>query len=831
MTLAGLTSTVANPDRALKNAWDAAKGDPSEFLGRLVPELFGTKGAGGLIKGGLRAGMKNLPERPKGPNRQGHEHNPDSNGQQCSKVKCANDPIDVATGRMLLPQTDIVLPGSLPLVFERVFDSSHRAGRWFGTGWSSTVDQRLEIDAEGVVFSCNEGSLLAYPHPAPGAPVMPTHGRRWPLDRVADGYTITDPETGQVRHFVDQPTGDLALLAQIDDRNGRWIAFEYDESGAPTSIVHHGGYHLKLATHEGRVTALHLAGAAPDGTDQEILRYGYTDGHLTAVTNSSGKLRHFDCDELGRITAWTDTNGSRYEYVYDEQDRCVYQTGTNGHLEAHFTWDDTDPETGLRMTSMRDSLGHITRYVINDCSQVVTEIGPLGAVTRFEYDRYHRLLSCTNPLGHVIRTTYDEYGRPTLVERPDGRKTRAEYNDFGLPVRIIGTDGNVTRQSYDERGNRTKVIDPSGATTLYEYDEAGHLLSVFDSLGNRSTMQCNRAGLTVSVTDPLGSTARCVRDAFGRPASAVDELGGVTNFEWTVEGKIARRLEADGTEQRWIYDGEGNCIRHTDALGGVTVHEYTDFDLLTGRTDPDGARYEFSYDSNLQLTQVANPQGLTWKYVYDPAGRIQREIDFDHRTLSYTYDPADRLVSRTNGLGQTILFEHNELGQVLRKETVGSFTTFEYDIFDELARATSADATITRMRDRYGRLKSETVNGRTSTFEYDELGRRTGRTTPSGAISAWTYDAAGRRTSLTSSGRTVTFEHDAMGQELVRHIGANITLRHTFDVMGRLTDEQVISGDRTIQRRGYHYRGDGGLTSIDDRLSGVVALTWIQLDG
>ena len=189
-TLAGLVSSAANPDRTLKNAWDAAKGDPSEFFGCLVPELVGTKG-GGLIKGGLRAGMKDLLERPKGKNRQGYEKAPDSNAKPCSKVKCAGDPVDIATGRMLLSQTDIALPGSLPLVFERVFDSTYRAGRWFGTGWSSTVDQRLEIDAEGVVFSCNEGSLLAYPHPAPGVPVMPTHGRRWPLDRVDDGYTIT----------------------------------------------------------------------------------------------------------------------------------------------------------------------------------------------------------------------------------------------------------------------------------------------------------------------------------------------------------------------------------------------------------------------------------------------------------------------------------------------------------------------------------------------------------------------------------------------------------------------------------------------------------------
>ncbi|MFJ6852122.1 putative T7SS-secreted protein [Streptomyces sp. NPDC091271] len=59
MTLAGLVSTAANPDRALKNAWDAAKGDPSEFIGRLIPELIGTKG-GGFIRGGLRAGMREV---------------------------------------------------------------------------------------------------------------------------------------------------------------------------------------------------------------------------------------------------------------------------------------------------------------------------------------------------------------------------------------------------------------------------------------------------------------------------------------------------------------------------------------------------------------------------------------------------------------------------------------------------------------------------------------------------------------------------------------------------------------------------------------------------
>ncbi|GGT34555.1 hypothetical protein GCM10010207_38250 [Streptomyces atratus] len=820
MTLAGLVSTAANPDRALKNAWDAAKGDPSEFIGRLVPEMIGTKG-GGLIKGGLRAGMKDLLKHPKGKNRHGHEKNPDSNAKKCSDVKCAGDPVDVATGRMLLPQTDITLPGSLPLVFERVFDSSYRAGRWFGSGWSSTVDQRLEIDAEGVVFSCAEGSLLAYPHPAPGAPVMPTHGRRWPLDRVDDGYTITDPETGRVRHFVDHPNGELALLAQIDDRNGRWITFEYDETGAPTSIVHHGGYHLKLTTNDGRVTALHLAGAAPDGTDQEILRYGYTDGHLTEVTSSSDKPLRFGYDELGRITSWTDTNGSRYEYVYDEHDRCVYQTGTNGHLEAHFTWGDTDPDTGLRMTSMTDGLGHTKRYTVNDRSQVVAEINALGAVTRYEHDRYHRLLSVTDPLGHVTRSTYDEHGHLTSVVRPDGRELTADYNALGLPLRIRGADGLVTRQTYDERGNRTSVTDASGATTAYTYDEAGHLTSMTDALGNTTRISSDAVGLPIEITDPLGATTRVVRDALGRPVVLTDPLGATTRLEWTVEGKLSRRTDADGTTQSWAYDGEGNCLTHTDAMGSVSQFEYTHFDLMTARTGPDGVRYEFAHDHELRLTQVLNPQGLTWQYAYDTVGHLISETDFDNRTITYQCDAAGRLTARTDALGQTIRYQRDDLDRIISKDAAGAVTTFEYDIFDQLAEATGPDTTLTYLRDRHGRLKSETVDGRTMSYEYDALGRCTSRRTPSGAYSTWTYDAAGRRTSLTASGRNLTFEHDAAGQETARHIGDTLTLANQYDPIGRLTAQRITGPDnRSVQRRDYTYRADGHLTGLTDQLSG-----------
>ncbi|MBJ7001300.1 RHS domain-containing protein [Streptomyces sp. CRPSP2-6A1] len=741
-----------------------------------------------------------------------------------NKVEDDNtDPVDLVTGKMYLPQTDVTLPGTLPLVFTRRVESGYTLGHWFGPSWSSTVDQHLAIDAEGIIFVTEDGRLLTYPHPRPDTPALPLHGScRWPLARVDGGYTITDPRSGRVRHFADQ-SPDRAVLEQIDDRNGNWLTFEYGTDGTPLAIASSAGYRLKITTAGGRVTALHLAGGAPDGTDQELKRYGYSpEGHLTQVVNSSGLPLRFGYDDRARLVSWTDSNDRGYTYEYDDQDRCIAESGSHGHMALRLSYDDTDPATGHRVTTTVTGEGHTRRYVIDANSQVVTEIDPLGAATHFTRDRYNRLLSHTGPLGHTTTFRYDDEGNLASVVRPDGREARAEYNALGLPVKVTGTDGNIQRRTYDERGNRTSVTKPAARTTRFTYTEAGQLTSVTDPLGNTTRVICDRAGLPIEITDPLGAVTRYTRDPFGRPTTITDPAGATTRLEWSVEGHLTRRTAADGTTESWTYDGEGNCTTHTDPLGGVTRFEYTHFDLLTARTGPDGVRYEFTHDTELRLTQVTNPQGLTWSYAYDAAGHLLTETDFDDRTLRYEYDAAGRLTSRRNALGEVVSFERNELGQVLRKNAAGQVTTYAYDLTDQLAQATGPDGTtLTLLRDRHGRLRSETVDGRSLTYTYDELGRRTGRTTPTGAVSTWSYDAAGHRTGMVASGRPIDFTYDEAGRELTRRIGDALTLAHTFDPLGRLTTQTVTgTPDTLLQHRSYTYRADGNLTGIDDHLSG-----------
>ncbi|MFE9437125.1 RHS repeat-associated core domain-containing protein [Streptomyces sp. NPDC006640] len=802
-----------------------------------IPGMKGLTTLGGLAKGlkgglaamkGLKGGLKGMSLAARGLGKNARGMLADGAKGAYNRVKSVvrskgSDPVDMATGAMFLPQTDVELPGNLPLAFTRRIASDYRCGWWFGPGWASTIDQRLEVDDRGAVFVTEEGLLLAYSHPTgPGIPVHPEAGPRWGLTLLGDGgYRVDDPLSGHARHFA-APAGGVARLTHISDRNNNTITVDYDEYETPVAIRHSGGYHLKLDTQDGRVTALALADTAPDGSDVVIKRYRYTDGNLTEVVNSTGLPLRFTYDDRLRITSWTDTNDSRYEYEYDEHDRCVGEGGEAGHITIALDYDGSDPAwPNCRITSLTTADGAITRFVINEASQVIADIDSLGSVVRTEYDAHHHVVSRTNELGHSTRFVVDERGSVTEVLRPDSATMRIDYNDLNCPTIILMPDGASWYREYDERGNCTAMTDPVGATTRFTYDTVGQLVAVTDALGNVRTVQCDPAGLPVAATDPLGAMTTWQRDAFGRIVTYTDPEGHSTQIEWTVEGQIASRTTADGAVESWSYDGEGNCTSHTTPAGATTLFEYTHFDLPSARVGPDGARYEFIHDQNLRLTSVINPQGLTWEYEHNAAGHLISESDFDDRSVAYTYDKAGRLTTRTDILGNRVHYERDILGDVVKKVTDDGATEFAYDPNRRLVEANGPDVSLTLELDPSGQVISETVGGRSTTYCRDALGRLKGRTTPSGASTTWTYDAAGNRTQLNASGHSVLFERDWSGNEVRRSVGENITLTHAYDGLGRRTSLSLSArGEVPVLHRAYRFGADGNLVGDDDQFHG-----------
>jgi RHS repeat-associated protein len=737
------------------------------------------------------------------------------------------EPIDIASGEVLLHQVDLALPGVLPLELNRTHISSYRTGRWFGRSWASTLDQRLEVDELGACLVGPEGLVLVYPIPMLGESVLPARGPRWALASGNQGYTVTDPERGRTLHFAPQPnagaSGVRAMvlpLKAITDRNGNRIDLNYDENGTLIEVRHSGGYQIGITTAGGRITELRLLNAAGRPV---VRRFGYDRaGRLTEIYNSADRPTRFEYDTAGRLTRWVDTNGHWYGYTYDEQGRAVAGQGSGGFLNSTLAYHD-------RMTVVTDSRGHDTVHHLNERGQVTAVVDPLGNTTWSEWDPYGRLLSRTDPLGRTTRYVRDENGDPVRIERADGTVVQIAYNALRLPAAVTDPNGAGWHYAYDERGNLTSVRDPRGATTQYQYDGHGGLVATIDALGQVTRYECDAAGLPVAMIGRLGARSRIERDGFGRMTGVTDALGATARMGWTVEGRPAWLSAPDGGREEWAYDGEGNLVEHRDPAGGISTFRYGPLDVPIARTDPTGAGYRFEYDTELRLTTVANTQDLAWRYDYDTVGNLLAETDFNGRVVRYRYDAAGQLIGRLNGAGQAASYVRDALGRVIERHTAdGAVHRFAYDPVGRLMRAQGPRSTLEYTRDPLGLILTETVDGRTLRNDYDVLGRRVRRITPTGAVSEWTYDARGLPETLTVPGGGLSFRYDAVGQETARFLGPGAAISQRFDPSGRLAGQAIWAYDqpgqpgtaRQLQGRTYRYRPDGRPVEITDRLRG-----------
>jgi RHS repeat-associated protein len=815
-TLAGLADAAINPVDAVKGLVGTGWGsDPAQALGKLVPNVALAVATDG---GGAAADASDVASSVS-------EDVADNTATSAASRSTGDmtrvgDPVDVATGNVVLEQTDLSLPGILPLVLERVHRSSQRGGRWFGESWVSSLDQRLLVTQDLIAAVFADGRVLLWRRAdldgdGTGA-VLPVTGPAWSLCRSPDeAYTVTDPQRGLTWRYerrrgfwqYSRGQGELPLVS-LTDRAGHVVAFDYDLEGRPAYVTHSGGYQVSVQVTERRVTGLALG-------DVPLVRYEYDDsGNLAAIVNSSGQPLRLAYDAAGRLTHWADRNGHSYQYVYDELGRCVRGESPSGALSGTYGYEDG-------VTRWTNAAGATTAYEIDSAARIAAITDPLGNVTRFSHDVQGRVTTRTDPLGRVTRYAYDSPGNLVAVTRPDGSAARAEYNDQCLPVVVAEADGGTWQQSFDAAGNRTSLTAPDGSVSLYGYDSHGHLASVTGPDGAVTSVACDAAGLPVAVAGPDGYVTRYDRDQFGRVGHVTFANGSAMALTWTVEGRLVSRTLDDGATETWTWDAEGNLIRHVSPAGAVTSYFYGAFDKVSAVQRADGTRTSFGYDEELRLTSVAHG-GLTWRYAYDPAGRLTSETDYNGATTRYLHDAAGQLVKRVNAAGQEASYGYDPLGNLVSQVAGDAITSFGYDAGGRLVLARNADAEIVLSRDALGRVTAETCDNRTVTTTYDAAGRVTSRVTPSGAATAWSYDAAGLPVSMRTGEHELRFGHGADGREIRRELPGGLTLSQEWDQLGRLSG-QVLEGPTAggmLQRRAYSYNPDGFVTGIEDLLMG-----------
>ncbi|GAB2650029.1 putative T7SS-secreted protein [Prescottella soli] len=778
------------------------------------------------------------------------EDNGPASDQTSNQVTECQDPVDAATGEFLLPETDLTLPGVLPLVVGRRHRSSYGFGRWFGPSWSSTIDMRVVVEESGVTLLAEDGVMVVYPHPEVGEPVRPRQSlQRWTLSRTeTGGYAVHDPDRSLTWHFapkpelggVDSALGNISISA-ITDRFRNRIRFHYGPDGAPVEVSHTGGYRVLVDARGGRIGALSVIDPESGGA-VVVRRFGYDGGHLTAVTNGFGGTTRYTYDADGRMLSWQDANGNRMVNTYDADGRVVVQNGTDDIMSARFDYVSTADGSGS-VTVVTDSLGAQTAHGFDSDLRQRDLMSPNGSRTHTDYNERREPLRVTGPDGAVTRYRYTADGDVAQITRPDGHSITVDYAGPRRPVAVHQVDGTVVRQDWDTADNLVAVTDAGGARTEYTYHPTGAVSSVAEPTGARTLVECDDAGLPVAVTDPMGATTRITRDAFGRTASVTDPTGAVTRLRWSPDGKLVERTHPDAAVESWDYDGEGNLLRHTDPVGAVTSYTYGSFDLLASRTDPDGSVTAYAWDTERRLTAVTNPLGQIWSYEYDADGHLVAESDFNGARTTYTHDAAGRIATVTSATGVTRHHSHDILGRLVdvTAET-GEFRRYTHDLAGRTLSAVSGVGgdPIHAVDFEYtvaGQLARQTVDGAGELcFDHDPFGRRVERRSHTGGVTGWRWNAAGRVASVAVDGHSIALTYDARGAVTGWRAGElGVTRGH--DSRGRLTTQEAVahpasslslgfdsgpaSASRVLRSDVFDYRPDGylaGQTTTTDRV-------------
>ena len=384
--------------------------------------------------------------------------------------------------------------------------------------------------------------------------------------------------------------------------------------------------------------------------------------------------------------------------------------------------------------------------------------------------------------GRVRNTGYD-------YEQTDGfgNTTRTTYDNFGRVTSTIDALGYATTSGYDALGRQTSVTDPLTNAVTTAYDAEGRVVSqrgatypvdyTYDAYGNKVSMTTYRNESLAN-----GDTTRWLYDEpSGCMTNKVYADGKGPRYDYTPDGKLARRTWARGVVTDYTYDSSGQLVltTYSDDTPPVSL-AYNRAGRQIEAHDAAGIT-TFAYDAfgantNESVVGVAGTNVL--ERFYDALGRNTGYALNGTRQTTLAYDPATgRLATMTTATGGAgvppaqggcgVLAASNENGfhwTYLPGSDIKSSLTYP----NGLTASWRYDA-----NDQLLQVRNATLTNVISQFDY-------------------TYDAAGRRTAIAKSGSALEFDdvvsygYNARSEltNAVAAVDANYRYSYQYDPIG-----------------------------------------------
>ncbi|MEL6630232.1 MAG: RHS repeat-associated core domain-containing protein [Bacteroidota bacterium] len=501
--------------------------------------------------------------------------------------------------------------------------------------------------------------------------------------------TETDP-LGNTRSFTYEPN--YNLLASYIDKAGNASSYFYNANGDIIQENMPEGISL-LYTYDAHGLPLTYT----DGEGNLTSNTYNTNGYLATYAMPEGGVTSYVYDEVGNVLSITDPNGHTTTFTYDVEDRMVSTTDPLGNV-ASFSYD----QKGNR-TQITDANGNIYQFTYDALDRLILMEDPIGGIHTYTYDARSNIIGYTDPNGHI---------------------TRYEYDKRNLPIRMINAVSDVYDYNYDGNGNLVSLTMPNGNVFTMTYDAYDRPLKVSDQEGDVLTYTYDSRSRLIASGDGEGNVTTYAYDGFGRLTSALDPLGNAITYQ---------------------YDRRNNIISYTNRKGNTTTYTYDGDNRLTQAIDPLGFTSNYTYDSTGNVLTIQDPNQEVTTYIYDPLNRVTSQNYPDGTSQIFTYDPEGNRLTRTDNNGNIISYTYDPLDRLTRKDFAnGTFHSFAYDGVDNIISAISPDAVVTMAYDALNRPISETLNGITSSVQYDVPGSKRILNYPGGRTIEEQMDGRGR---------------------------------------------------------------------------------------
>lgn len=491
------------------------------------------------------------------------------------------------------------------------------------------------------------------------------------------------------------------------------------------------------------------------------------------------------------------------------------------------------------------------------------------------YDSGGRLQTITPPSGQVTTLTWDTTSQPTprlsSVTDAFGRQLQFQYVDQSallawqrnsVPLKAVVLPDQTQIQFSYEPGQPAVTLDPAmdrligvqyadGTSRSYQYGSSigAYLLTgivdenqvqfaswTYDS-SFRAISSAHAGGAEqVAVAYPNGGTQ--VTGALGDVRNYIFGLVKGAYVPVSVTGEPCASCERT---KAWDYDANGFLASKTDFNGNVITYVHDARGLETSRTEafgtPQARTITTQWHANFQLPAQIDEPGRRTTYTYDASGNRLTETILDtssnaSRTTTWSYT-AQGLLDTVDGPRTDVVdvtdYDYNSQGDLIRIiNALGQVTGIpQRDAHGNPTKIIDPNGIETLLTyDGRQRLKTRSVAGAVTVFDYDSAGQLKKITLPDGSFISYSYDPAHRLTDLQDNlGNKIHYTLDAMSNRTKEEVfDPSSVLRRTqsqvFDSLSRLKEIHGANG----QLSEYGYDTQGNRTS-DKQASSFTTLS------